>query len=70
MGIIRGVERIRVRNPFRDFNIPLFEELISTGKTSPPGELDPLGRRVTFGYRPGLPTDPEIPGFAPPPIPH
>lgn len=58
-GGILQVQRLGNRTPFHGFNIPRFEELISTGKMAPPpGDLDPLGRRVNFGYAPTRFPDP------------
>lgn len=58
-GGILQVQRLGNRTSFHGFNIPRFEELISTGKMAPPpSDLDPLGRRVNFGYAPTRFPDP------------
>lgn len=58
-GGILQVQRLGNRTPFHGFNIPRFEELISTGAMAPPpGDLDPVGRRVNFGYAPTRFPDP------------
>ncbi|KAL0635400.1 hypothetical protein Q9L58_005608 [Maublancomyces gigas] len=58
-GLVVKVRTLGNRTPFHGFNIPRFEELITTGKMAPPpSDLDPLGRRVKFGYAPTRFPDP------------
>lgn len=58
-GVILHVERTGIRTPFREFNIPRFEQLISTGRIAPlAGDLDPVGGKASFGYGPTWFPDP------------